>query len=235
MSKFKTDAFFKARVEDLLYYRYRNMMVVRTISGFTKETRNSLSKYDNCTKSASEFGRVSSLCKKIRVALSGILPKQNNLTVVNSLTKKMRQVVEHDTINPRGERNLASALAAESGRQLLKDYPFNPDTTIALDYVPAGNAVTITTKGIKYPKGIRHIGFRLHRLAFDFETAENELVSGEWIIGNGTVVLDLPILADANGVAFTILEAQFFRCVDGEFVPMVEDVGKGVLIIHLSL
>lgn len=210
MAKLSTDDFFKATVNNLLFYRYRNTMIVRTVSGFTKETRVNDPRYQNCTHSANEFGRVSSLCKQVRLALSAILPKQNNLAVVNSLTKIMRKVLEHDTINQRGERQLTNALATETGRQLLKGYQFNPDTTIALDYVLTNDSLTVTPKDLKFPKGLKHLGFRAHQLAFDFETGESALVSGEWVLENKELVLTLPTLSHITGVEFTILETQIY-------------------------
>ncbi len=234
MAKLYTEEFFKATVENFMFYRLKNMMIVRTASGFTKETRRNDPKYQNCTRSANEFGRVSSLCKQVRIALADILPKQNNLAVVNSFTKKMRAVLEYDTSNARGERQLANALATSAGRQQLKGYEFNPDTTIAFDYVLTENAITVNTKNIILPKGAKHIGFRVHQFAFDFATAATELVSGEWDIESKTVTLDLPILSGVTGVLFTILEAQFYDYVNREFVPMIEDGGKRVLVVGVE-
>lgn len=234
MAKLDTNDFFKATVDNLFFYRYGDMMVVRTASGFTKETRTTNPKYENCTRSANEFGRVSSLCKQVRLALSGILPKQNNRPVMYSFTKKMRQVLEQDTTNARGERQLSNALATEQGRQMLKGYEFNPDTTIKLEYTLHEDSLTVNTDKIKFPKGINNLGFRLHQLAFDFATGENSLVSGEWVVESGEVVLGLPGLGDVNGVRFVILEAGYFDFVDGEFVAVVEDGGKSVGVVGVG-
>ena len=210
------------------------MMVVRTISGFTKETRNSDPKYENCNRSANEFGRVSSLCRQVRVALYGILPTQNNLVVVNGFTKKMREVLTCDTTNPKGDRQLANALATPEGRQLLEGYGFNPDTTIALDYTLANNLLTIKPGNIIYPTGINHIGFRVHELAFDFATAESKLVSGDWVFGSGTINLAVPNLSNATGVLFTLLEAQFYDYANGGYLPMANDRGKKVAVVEVG-
>lgn len=234
MAKLDTNDFFKATVDNLFFYRYGDMMVVRTASGFTKETRTTNPKYENCTRSANEFGRVSSLCKQVRLALSVILPKQNNRAMVYSFTKKMRQVLEHDTTNARGERQLSNALATEAGRQMLIGYEFNPDTTIKLDYTLHKDSLTVNTNNLKFPTGINHLGFRLHQLAFDFTTGENTLMSGEWVFSSGKVVLGLPDLGDANGVRFVILEAGYFDCVDGGFVEVVEDGGKSVGVVGVG-
>ncbi|UPT70761.1 MAG: hypothetical protein M0D53_17155 [Flavobacterium sp. JAD_PAG50586_2] len=140
----------------------------------------------------------------------------------------MRQVLEHDTTNARGERQLANALATEAGRQLLKGYEFNPDTTIKLDYTLNEDSLTVNTNNLKFPKGINHIGFRLHQLVFDFTTGENMLVSGEWVFSSDNVVLDLPGLGDVNGVRFLILEAHFYS--DSNEM-LLDDGGKSVTIM----
>lgn len=121
---------------------------------------------------------------------------------------------------------------------MLKGYEFNPDTNIAFDYVLIDNAVNVNTNNIKFPKGIHHIGFRMHWLAFDFETGANELVSGEWLMVtkkdlNAVIEMAVPTLADTIGVVLTIFEVQFY-CVNGSFVPMVEDGGKRVLVVEIG-
>lgn len=121
---------------------------------------------------------------------------------------------------------------------MLKGYEFNPDTNIAFDYVLTDNAVTINTKNIKFPKGINHIGFRMHRLAFDFETGANEMVSGEWVLKNkknlkAAIEMTTPIIPAATGVVFTILEVQFYDG-NGSYTPMVEDGEKSVMLVRLK-
>lgn len=234
MAKILTDIFFKGRVDNLVFYRLHDMMVLRTSSGFTKETRNTNPRYENCNRSASEFGCVSTLGKQVRMVLSKVLPKQNNLAVVNSFTKKMCTVVVHDITNPKGERQLANAVVTENGRQLLQGYEFNPHTQIVLGCQLTNNSLTITTKNISFPKGIRQLGFRMHRLAFDFVTGANVLVSGEWVMENDTVTLEVPVLPDASGVVFTLLETQFFEDAKGHYLPFIDDVGKSVMVVGVG-
>lgn len=231
MAKLNTDDFFKANVNGLFYYPMRGMMVVRTASGFTKESRTTNPNYENCTRSANEFGRVSSLCKKVRFALSEILPKQNNRAVVYSFTKKMRQVLECDTTNARGERHLVNALTTEEGKQMLKGYEFNPETAIKLNYTLQENSLLVNTGNIKLPKGINHIGCRLHQLAFDFVTGESVLASGEWVFERGDVVLSLPDLGNVNGVRFLIFEAGFHRNINN---ILSDDREKSVVFIAIK-
>ena len=234
MAKLITNLRFKAIIEDFFIYPLYNMMIMRKRSGFTKETRTTEAKYENCTRSANEFGRVSSACGQIRLALKGTLPKENNLAVVNSFTKKMREVLECDYINVKGERVLANALLDKKCRQMLQGYEFNPDTTISFDYALTDNSLNIVAGGLLFPKGKTQIGFRVHRLAFDFTTAESKLVSGDWYFEKGLITLDLPTLSNYSGVAFTILEAEYFNQSKGGLIPIKEDGEKRVTIIAVT-
>jgi hypothetical protein len=238
MGKLNTDDNSTGRIGNVVVYRYNDMRIVRTISGFTTEALRTSPQYENCRKAASEFGHVSSACKQIRTALYGILPVRNNLAVVNSFTKKMRSVLDCDTTNQKGQRQLANALATEEGRELLKGYEFNPDTKIAFEYAIADDdsGITINTNGIIFPKAGKRIGFRTHRLAFDFETGASELASGEWVLGAkdslpNDLVLDLPGLTDGSGVVWRLLEVEFY---DGKDKPMIGDGGKRVLVVSLA-
>jgi hypothetical protein len=238
MAKIDTDEHFKGRDGNLLFYPYRNTMIVRTISGFTSEALKASPKYENCRQSANEFGRVSALCKQIRLALAGVLPKQNNLAVVYAFTKKMREAMNFDTTNPRGERRLADALATEEGRQFLKGYEFNPDADTVLDYALNYHSIQLNTDGISFPKGADVVGFRLHRLAFDFGTTANALAGTDWTLEQKTnfhneVSIDLPIQPNADGLIFTILETQFYAYTKGTYEP-VEDRGKSVKIVDIA-
>lgn len=85
------------RVENLVIYPTRYGIIIREKSGFTKEELATSEKYANYRKNAREFGRFSSSCKCLRILLAELLPKENNLAIVNGLNKKMHAVLYHDT------------------------------------------------------------------------------------------------------------------------------------------
>lgn len=236
MAKIYIEGDFPKRIDNFVLYRWGSKVVIKMVSGFTTEALDSAPKYELSRKNASEFGRVSSLCKQVRVALSGIIPKQNNLTVVNSFTKKMREVMTYDITNPRGERQLANALITEEGRQSLVGYEFNPSANIVLDYTLTDELLLINNKEVTFPSCINHIGFRIHQLAVDFGIGDNALLSSDWTLKSKTelsktIEIAVPNQPESNGVVFMILETQFYEWVDGVCVPVVEDGGKSVLVV----
>ncbi|MCF6132223.1 hypothetical protein [Flavobacterium wongokense] len=235
MGKIITDKLFKAREGDLLFYPCNDMMIVRTISGFTSETLKQSPKYENCRQTANEFGRLSKQCKYFRLALTGILPKENNWAVANALTKKMREVLNCDTINERGERQLEKALASEDGRKQMTGYEFNPDVQTFIEHTLHEDSIQLNSKSINFPKGVNVVGFRLHRLAFDFDANANALTSTDWIIKNkadlmDVVVIDLPLQPDNSAILFTLLETQFYVYEKAGY-QQLEDGSKSVRVV----
>lgn len=88
MAKVIIDGKFPKRIDNLVLYKLDNQVIIREISGFTSVNLLTSPKYLLSRQNASEFGRVSSTCKQLRLVLKDYLPKKNNLLVVNSLTKK---------------------------------------------------------------------------------------------------------------------------------------------------
>jgi hypothetical protein len=239
MAKVYSDGRIPKRIENVVIYPMHGKIIARTISGFTSEKLGVSPKYLFSRQNASEFGRLSSECKLLRMALVDLLPKQNNLAVVNAFTRIMRTVMVCDGINARGERNLASVLESIAGKKLLMGYNFNPDSAIDLHYFLKDYRLVIDARSILFPKEANCIGFRMHVLVFDFLTKTHILASGDWALyGNTTladaVVLKLPAVNDANGVAFTLLELHYYDYNAGTYIPM-DDRSKAVLIVGVDL
>lgn len=227
------------RIGDYVVYPLDGDLVIRSKSGFTSKALKTDPKYALSRKNASEFGRVSSLCKGVRMALKDILPKKNNLAVVNAFTKKMREVMTHDVVTTIGERHLAQALQHEAARRQLQGYDFNPDCSIDLQCTLEGSQLEVNTDRIVVPKGANCIGFRAAVLAFDFETGASQFVTGHWLLYSSTglqdrIVLDLPELEPQGGVVFRLLEVQFYVEEEGSYVPSWEEQ-KMVLVVEVSL
>jgi hypothetical protein len=214
MATIQTEGKFPKRIGDFVLYRWEDKVVVKAVSGFTTAALKTAAHYELSRKNASEFGRVSSLCKQVRVALHGILPRQDNLAVVNAFTKKMREVMTCDTLNTRGERTLANALATAEGRQLLYGYDFNPEAKKALNYQIIPGALTLTTKGIAFPETANWIGFRMHQLVFDFTNGTSELTSSGWAMEDKATLrkkidLAIPATPDKAGTVLHYWKYSF--------------------------
>ncbi len=214
-----------------LIYKLGEDLIIREKSGFMTEELLKSAKYANCRKNSSEFGRVSKACKGIRVLLNGILPKNNNLVVVNSLTKHMRSLLTYDTKHIRGERTLASALEHAEGNRIFNGYSFNPMTSVHFSTAVVDERLEL--RDITLPEGISWVGFRLHAVAYDWDSFEGKLYSGGWHFeqhGTEGLSYGFPKVDAENKNLVFIIEVQFFTEKDGAFIPVLIEE-KGVFVV----
>lgn len=221
----------KRILKGFVMYESHGVLIIREKSGFTKEALLHSAKYENCRKSSSEFGRVSKACKGIRLALEGILPKKNNLLVVNSLTKFMYSLLTYDTIHVRGERILATALDHEEGKRLFKEYSFNPLASIHLPLKVVNGQLEVGE--CEVPPNVSWLGIRLHVLAYDWETFTGTLYSGGWYFEQQLTqgaLYHFPKVAAENTNLVFMVEVLFFNEKEGAFVP-VRTEEKGIFVV----
>lgn len=234
MAKVTVEGKFPKRIGNYVLYPLGADVVMRENSGFTSEALKTSPKYDLSRRNASEFGRLSSTCKELRLALKHYLPKKNNLLVVNALNKKMRQLLVFDITTVRGERTLANAMATAEGRSQLKGYHFNPVVNGALTTTFNADKLQVSTSEISFPDGATSVGFTVVSLAFD--TKASSLSECKKHFFNATTLPDLielevPKMEHTNGVLFTILVVEFYIQEDGGYVPLVDDGSKVVMIV----
>jgi hypothetical protein len=238
MAIIETEGKFPKRIGNYVLYRRYEKIVLREISGFTTVALKNEPNYALSRQNASEFGRVSALCKHLREALSDVLPKQHKLVIVNAFTKKMREVMTYDVTAARGERQLAMALTTIEGKQQLLGYNFNPAVAMVMNYQLKSTALLLRTKGIVFPKTANYIGFRGHQLVFDFVTGASVLESGGWVLESefslrNTISLSLPNQPNAIGVVLSLLEIQFYHYKAGTYIPLADDVSKSLIVVGL--
>ena len=236
MAKVTATGKYPKQIDDFVLYELNNQIIMRAKSGFTSKELKTSPKYALSRQNASEFGRVSATCKQLRLALSGYLPKKNNLAVVNALTKKMRQLLVYDAVSARGERTLAKALATTEAQQELKGYHFNPEATVALHYTIANDQLQLTTQEIEVPKGATSVSCTVLALDFDFETTASTLCEGEkHFFSKNTlpkcIELGIPTIKQTKGVLITILLAEFYIQDTGGYVPVADDRSKVVVVV----
>lgn len=236
MARVKVEGEFPKRIDDYVLYKLEDQIIMRAKSGFTTKALKTSPKYALSRQNASEFGRVSSTCKELRLALKDYLPKKNNLLVVNNLTKKMRQLLVFDTESIRGERTLAKALVTIEAQNQLKRFHFNPEMAISLDCTIINNQLQFTTDGIVLPDGGTSVSCTVLTLTFNFETKKNSLCESDKHFYNLTtlpnsIILEVPKMEPTDGILFTILVLNFYKELDGTYVPLEDDRSKVVVII----
>jgi len=231
------------RIDGYVIYPLDDQMVLRKNSGFTTEAVLNSDQYARVRENAAEFGHVSKLCKALRLSLGTVLPKQGNLSVCNGLTKIMRQVLVCDGVSKRGARTLAVAFENTEAKAILKGYDFNPNSLFHsifkggfhYDATVLHFESLVFSEAVVFPQGADFVGFRLHRLCFDFELVTHELVSTTWELfartsSSSGFTLALPKVPELNGVRFVLLELQFYGADGSSFLPCA-DGSKVVVVI----
>jgi len=222
--------------DDLVVYEMDGEYILKKKTGFTRKALKKAAKYVNCRYNASEFGRVSKSCKGLRNLLAGILPKENNLAVVNSLTKKMRALLVYDTEHERGQRLLATAFKHVEVREQFKDYAFNPDSGFVFTSEVKKEQLRLAL--FQKPWGLQCVGIRLHVVNYDFMEMDGQLYSGDWYMERGRKrLLRYPfptVEPSGKGVLLFIVELQPFEELDGTFTP-VRGKEKAVEVVFCGL
>ena len=237
MAIIKTPGNYPKRIGNYVIYTSREQIILRTVSGFTSAALKKSAKYKKCRQNASEFGRLSALCKTIRLALQPILPKSNNLALVNSFTKIMREVMTFDTASKKGLRTVEGGLSTTEGKLHLQNYQFNPQITYALP-VTLSDTVTIDATTIVFPKQSQYVAATIHYLDCDWETKNHTLITGEKTLYKRNkipAILTLPFPeATTQGTVFTILELAFYGKEKNNVVLMEDDSSKVVMVLRVE-
>lgn len=223
------------RIDNYVIYKLDDALIIRANSGFTSSELKNHPKYANCRKNASEFGRISKTGKAIRILLADLLPKESNLALVNQLTKKLRTLLDFDSIHAKGERILQEALLHTNARTTLRFYDFNPSGIFYL--TNKENDLYIGFEASSYKQNDNSVGMRWHTMHFDFETLTGVVNSEVWqieLVQSHEMALQLPEIKSAlEGVTFSILEVQFFRAEEGSLLPDALGV-KSVFIVDYT-
>lgn len=249
MAKISSDGKIPKQIEDYIVYTLNGDYIMRRKSGFTSKKMKIDPKYRQSRNNAAEFGKVSSLCKKIRMALEGILPKKNNLAICNSLVKMMHHLLVFDIESIRGQRNLLKAFENEKGRQSLEGCHLNPDSLVhgtfkeSLVLDNCGNLLVSSINidaNIVFPTDSNSFGMRLHHLDFDFSDGESKLISSDWAFFKEDSVIDSFLLpceftVEQKGIRFSILEIQFYVSENASLIPVQDDTTKLISIINVAL
>ena len=228
---------FLPKIEGYVIYSLHGDLIIRAQSGFTSKALKENSKYEFCRMNASEFGRVSSTCKQVRLALKIYLPKKNNLQLVNGFTKKMREVMTCDAVNGKGDRLLSNALATAVGCNLLQGYPFNPTALCALVYEIEPLQVAIATKNIVFAEGATFLSFRLLHVVFDFKTFDYQITEGGMFFFSKEKLAEtvsLPVVEGTafNGTSFLLLEMLFYKATFDSLVGFEDDSCNQVFVLR---
>ncbi len=223
------------KIDGFVIYPLDGQLIIRAQSGFTKKGLKNNPKYANCKKNASEFGRVSSVGKHIRLALQDFLPRKNNLAVVNALTKKLRVVLQCDTISARGERLLSCAFATSEALEMIKGYAFNPDGIGYANCKKDVKAIELTFETLTIPDMASYLALQTIEFGFNFQSMAHQLSYSDlrfFSLQNKLETIRLPREQRSvfEGTSFLLVAMVFYKKVGDSFVALSED-GMNQLVI----
>lgn len=226
------------KIEGYSHYKLQDVKerILREASGFTKETIKE-ERYRRCGENATEFGAVTSLCKKFRDPLDGVFPVSGRRDLSNRVTSKMRSLLELDTVSPKGTRNLDVAFAVEETRQKMEGYDFNltaplPYRSRSFIVLERGGGLSLVARSfvaaLDFPDGGESVAVRMHHYLFDFNCGKGVLTSSTPLFLNRFTSLKSASLscvfpASLEGILFTLLELKFYGFEEGCYVPLVSD------------
>lgn len=247
MAKLVCSGLFPKRIGKYVVYLLSDVEepVVRLNSGFDAESWHTADKYVKSRQNASEFGRLTQVCRLFREELDMVLPSYNRKGICNHLVKKLYPFIAMDGVSVWGERSLSEAFKCAEVREAMVGFDFNPDSQFdgsCGTFVGVSPALTyrIDVERFRerhlFPVGSDCVAVQLHRFVFDFETGTGFLLSGGlWFINQDSILdsisMPVPVLEGCTGVDFLLLSVTYFCVNDGSFVPVLKCGAGGIRVL----
>lgn len=222
-------------LDDLTFYKGKEGYLVRRKGGVDKRRIENDPAFARTRENGTEFGHCATSGKILRRAVTPLLKKAKDNTVVGRLVKTMSTVKNTDVTSIRGQRKVKVGLATPEGKALLKGFDFNSKANLSsvllaeysLD--PATGTVdipqVIPTENMVSPSGATHLSFTCGFLDLDFETEIKDLqrspVMNLPINGTATDVNLVPAAVPVGiGNQLYFLQIEYFQEINGIQYPL---------------
>ncbi len=186
-------------------------------------------------ENGAEFGRAGSASKLLRTAFRSLILSTKDSRMTSRLVKEMVKVLQADTTNPRGERNVIDGEA-----ELLLGFEFNSNAKLGSTFFGQYQATINRATGacdvavtnfypdqmVAGPSGATHFRLIMGAALVDFEadtSSFNLFRSPETELNNlqaGPFNLATAIAGAATEPIFLVFGIEFFQQVNGQFYPL---------------
>ena len=205
--------------------------------------------FQRTRENGAEFGRAGKAGKLLRNAIRAMLQNASDSRMVSRLTQKMVEVIQEDTTNPRGLRNVIDGEA-----ELLEGFEFNISgklgTTLYAPYTGTIDRVTGTLTAnipafvpinmIAAAGGTTHFKVVSAGAEVDFEN-ETFVMSANasgvlpWD-ATATAVINLANAVTPNSTSplFLVLGIEFYQEVNGQMYPLKNGAFNPLAIVKVS-
>ena len=226
MAKQKGIIKLEGTIGDITFYKSKDGFLAKGKGGIPADRIANDPNFQRTRENGSEFGRAGKAGKVLRNAIRALLQNASDRLVVSRLTTQMVKVIQEDSINPRGLRNVIDGEA-----ELLQGFEFNINgklgTTLYAPFTGTIDRVAGTLEAdipsfvpanmIAAPRGTTHFKIISAGAEVDFEnesfvaqTTESAVLPWD---NTATAVLNLSNAVTANSThpLFLVLGIVFTR------------------------
>jgi hypothetical protein len=233
----------------ITFYKSQDGYLAREKGGVSADRIANDPNFQRTRENGEEFGRAGKAGKLLRNAIRAMLQNASDSRMVSRLTQKMVEVIQEDTTNPRGLRNVIDGEA-----ELLEGFEFNISgklgTTLYAPYTGTIDRVAGTLTAnipafvplnmIAAPGGTTHFKIVSAGAEVDFEN-ETFVMSNQatavlpWD-ATATAVINLVNAVTANSThpLFLALGIEFYQEVNGQMYPLKNGAYNALALVKVS-
>jgi hypothetical protein len=236
-------------IGDITFYRSKDGYIAREKGGIDAKRIANDPAFQRTRENGAEFGRAGKAGKTLRLALRNLLLNSSDSRMVSRLNQIMMKVIQADSTNDRGLRNVIDGEA-----ELLNGFDFNITgklgTTLFAPFTGAIDRVSgeitvdlesfIPANMIAAPAGTTHFKIISGGAAIDFEAETFETTNSEtailpWDNTPTAVISHLnTVTPNSTKPLFLALGIEFYQGVNGKMYPLKNGAYNPLALVQVS-
>lgn len=233
----------------ITFYKSQDGYLAREKGGVSGDRIANDPNFQRTRENGEEFGRAGKAGKLLRNAIRAMLQNASDSRMVSRLTQKMVEVIQEDTTNARGLRNVIDGEA-----ELLEGFEFNISgklgTTLYAPFTATINRVAGTLTAnipvfvpinmLAAPGGSTHFKIVSAGAEVDFENETFVMDSQATAVlpwdATATAVINLANTVTANSTKplFLALGIEFYQAVNGQMYPLKNGAYNALALVKVS-
>ncbi|HKX87291.1 MAG TPA: hypothetical protein VJL37_11515 [Flavobacterium sp.] len=245
MAKAKGIVHIEGSIDDFVFYTLKGERCVRRKDKKQGERIKNDANFERIRENNNEFGHCSGSGKLLRQGLASLVVKAKDDRLVSRMQRILSNIKDLDTVSVRGQRKVYEGLKTVEGKQLLKGFDFNVNTSLnkvlrtKWELAPEDNILHFPdfspNQQLVFPEGATHARMVLAVTRVDFETGIYATAySPEMSVAKATTSVDLVLstehLPESNGFVFYVLAVSFFQETGGELYSLKNE---GCNLLHV--
>ncbi len=169
----------------MTFTRTKDGLLVKEKVPTTKNKFATSPKFQRTRENAQEFGMAGTSGKMLRDSIRSFMKNNCDGKVTSRLTQVMSYILKEDKTSTRGNRNVATGIKTDIGKNFLLDFNFNINSLLGnVLYKPveldaATGKITITDlipiNEIEGPQGATHVTIKSAFVSIDFNTGKADV------------------------------------------------------------